>query len=411
MTYHYRAGVIVPFAQKYYKQLILAVAAIFMSSMAMMSIMANAALPAYTWEFTQTELDNNWAADRTFPTGGVTSVSAHGRDDVAQLSFDSGAANATQFYRTEGIQTVGDFGDAVKADLYIDSNWSSISTRSGLWADGKVGNEAHADGPWGIIEFTSNNNGFTGWRAWASDIGWTNLPAVTFAYDEWVTLQIDLDEANQNYEYYVNDVLVHVANAEPSTSGLVDHFGTVILNSYNYGQEGGVDYMAHWNGGLLVVDEEAPTVPVALGATTPVVPCGGITDSFNVTLGWTESTDNVGVVGYEYNVVTPNGTDWTTTVGGTSYSGAFNDGEGAYTYQVRAFDAEGNFSEWSNLCAVSYDDPATAEVLGAKDECKNGGWMTDDRGFKNQGDCVSFFATKEKNPPAGSTTTSNARRR
>ena len=43
-----------------------------------------------------------------------------------------------------------------------------------------------------------------------------------------------------------------------------------------------------------------------------------------------------------------------------------------------------------------------------KDDCKNGGWqtMTDTagNGFKNQGDCVSFFATKGKNlgavPPA-----------
>jgi hypothetical protein len=34
----------------------------------------------------------------------------------------------------------------------------------------------------------------------------------------------------------------------------------------------------------------------------------------------------------------------------------------------------------------------------AKDQCKNGGWQT--FGFKNQGDCVSFVATKGKNPPA-----------
>jgi parallel beta-helix repeat protein len=39
------------------------------------------------------------------------------------------------------------------------------------------------------------------------------------------------------------------------------------------------------------------------------------------------------------------------------------------------------------------------------DQCKNGGWMTlkDDQGhsFKNQGDCVSFVATKGKNKGAG----------
>jgi hypothetical protein len=35
----------------------------------------------------------------------------------------------------------------------------------------------------------------------------------------------------------------------------------------------------------------------------------------------------------------------------------------------------------------------------SKDECKNGGWKTFGV-FKNQGDCVSFIATKGKNPPA-----------
>ena len=34
------------------------------------------------------------------------------------------------------------------------------------------------------------------------------------------------------------------------------------------------------------------------------------------------------------------------------------------------------------------------------DQCKNGGWKTFGV-FKNQGDCVSFVATKGKNPPSG----------
>lgn len=43
----------------------------------------------------------------------------------------------------------------------------------------------------------------------------------------------------------------------------------------------------------------------------------------------------------------------------------------------------------------------TYDVVTTKDECKNGGWMTmtDDEGnsFRNQGDCVSFVASKGKN--------------
>jgi hypothetical protein len=37
-----------------------------------------------------------------------------------------------------------------------------------------------------------------------------------------------------------------------------------------------------------------------------------------------------------------------------------------------------------------------------KDQCKKGGWQTFSGMFKNQGDCVSFFASGGKNPPSGS---------
>lgn len=43
------------------------------------------AMAATFTSFTQSELDTNWEADRTFPTGGVASVSAYGRDDVVHF--------------------------------------------------------------------------------------------------------------------------------------------------------------------------------------------------------------------------------------------------------------------------------------------------------------------------------------
>jgi hypothetical protein len=46
------------------------------------------------------------------------------------------------------------------------------------------------------------------------------------------------------------------------------------------------------------------------------------------------------------------------------------------------------------------------QVAPDKDACKNGGWQTytaaNGQGFKNQGDCVSYFATGGKNKPNGS---------
>jgi choice-of-anchor C domain-containing protein len=50
------------------------------------------------------------------------------------------------------------------------------------------------------------------------------------------------------------------------------------------------------------------------------------------------------------------------------------------------------------------DGVDVSEDVAEKDDCKNGGWEsmldTAGNGFKNQGDCVSFFATKGKNPGA-----------
>ena len=43
----------------------------------------------------------------------------------------------------------------------------------------------------------------------------------------------------------------------------------------------------------------------------------------------------------------------------------------------------------------------TPTLPTSKDQCKDGGW-TDYPQFKNQGDCVSYVATKGKNPPGGS---------
>jgi hypothetical protein len=45
--------------------------------------------------------------------------------------------------------------------------------------------------------------------------------------------------------------------------------------------------------------------------------------------------------------------------------------------------------------------PETTSAPTTKDDCKNGGWQTFDPPFKNQGDCVSFVATKGKNQPSG----------
>ncbi len=60
---------------------------------------------------------------------------------------------------------------------------------------------------------------------------------------------------------------------------------------------------------------------------------------------------------------------------------------------------------WLGIREVKLVEPAPNPVATSADQCKKDGWqsLVDDlgNGFKNQGDCVSFVATKGKNTGAG----------
>ena len=58
--------------------------------------------------------------------------------------------------------------------------------------------------------------------------------------------------------------------------------------------------------------------------------------------------------------------------------------------------------------SAAHSDHGQAQPLTGynKDQCKNGGWRNFKNPdgspmFKNQGDCVAFFASGGKNPPSG----------
>ena len=48
-----------------------------------------------------------------------------------------------------------------------------------------------------------------------------------------------------------------------------------------------------------------------------------------------------------------------------------------------------------------FDSTQSEPTPVSKEDCKDGGWATLGLGFKNQGDCVSYFATDGRNGPAG----------
>ena len=66
----------------------------------------------------------------------------------------------------------------------------------------------------------------------------------------------------------------------------------------------------------------------------------------------------------------------------------------------------GTFNGNTDALTLGLNDGTTvysfehAVILAGKDECKDGGWMTaTSPTFKNQGDCVSFFASDDKTHP------------
>ncbi len=101
-----------------------------------------------------------------------------------------------------------------------------------------------------------------------------------------------------------------------------------------------------------------PDAPANLRWKNPTKTCGGYTNSYTITADWDDVTD---AVKYEYMVDTPNITGWTTTTTQSELNGAFNQGEGTYTYSVRAQDSNGDWSEWSSECSITYDTTAPSQ--------------------------------------------------
>lgn len=209
--------------------------------------------------FTHAELDSNWEADRYFPTGGVTSVNAFQRDDVARLGIDSDAASTNSFEWYEGIKTAEpqDFGLALQVDLYLDSSWQGTAVNAGLWVVGDDGSGSR-DNLFGIIEFVNNGSAPADFRIWDSATGDWEYLADDFTYDEWVTLSITLDIDAQEYSYAIDGEEVGTA------LGGQNFIREVFLNSANYGAREADEYPglnndsynAHWHAGVEGIDSK-----------------------------------------------------------------------------------------------------------------------------------------------------------
>jgi len=144
-------------------------------------------------------------------------------------------------------------------------------------------------------------------------------------------------------EFYVNGMLVNTDTAAPYTlnwdTTTVPN-GTASLMAKAYDAAGNVNsdtiQVQVANG-----DSQAPTVPANVTATA---------NAYNkVTVGWTASTDNVGVTGYR---VLRGGVAIGQVTSGTQYVDTTTLPNTSYSYQVMAYDAANNTSALSAAATV-----------------------------------------------------------
>ncbi|MEO7364104.1 MAG: hypothetical protein ABIV43_01190 [Candidatus Saccharimonadales bacterium] len=180
--------------------------------------------------------------DRTAPSGGYSSTSFGGRDNVLQMNVD-GANRSTSgsFYYTEGLKQAVNGAVTAKADLYVNSDWIGTSVRAGLWG---VGNDANGDiSAYPIVEFTTaGDGGYTGWRVFNDEVGgWTNLASIPYNTNSWNTVGFSYNPATTTFDFTINGV----AGGSSVATGSVD-LSSLIFNNYNYGPTS-TNYTVNWS--------------------------------------------------------------------------------------------------------------------------------------------------------------------
>lgn len=132
-------------------------------------------------------------------------------------------------------------------------------------------------------------------------------------------------------------------------------------SSKNYSLGTGVSTV---NAGVVTANAASPCVTAPADTTAPSTPTGLTATAVNttVTLAWTASTDDVGVVGYQISRGSA-----TLTSSANAYSDRGLTAKTSYTYTVKALDAAGNVSAASASATVTTGDAAPVtqgEMLG-----------------------------------------------
>ena len=187
-------------------------------------------------------------------------------------------------------------------------------------------NDLFASISWTDVAGTVNNGTNSGTAALVNDLD-LRVTKGGSSYSPWrltgVTTNGKGDNTKDNYER------VEVANAAGTYNITVTHKGSLSSGSQNFS-------LIVTGMGSSVADTEAPSTPAALNASN-------VTSS-SVDLSWNAASDNVAVTGYDVY----QGNTIVSSVAGTSATVSGLAPLTAYAFRVRAKDAAGNVSGFSN---------------------------------------------------------------
>jgi chitodextrinase len=189
-----------------------------------------------------------------------------------------------------------------------------------------------------VVQYSSNFQVSTPDAASITSVSLIRPAAVTHSFDQ-STRRVSLP-------FTVSNGTLNVQAPANGASAPPGNYMLFIVNS------SGVPSVASWvHLPAPYEDTTPPSAPSGLTATA--------TTSSSVSLSWTASTDNVGVIGYN---ILRNGTKV-----GTSTTTSYTDNNVAsgttYTYTVTAFDAAGNVSPASNSATVTTPASTTPPVI------------------------------------------------
>ena len=256
---------------------------------------------------------------------------------------------------------------------------------------GKVGSDIVTLNASGAVANFSDSNTELGKTVTISGLSLASGGAVNYTLTQPITTTANIDQATSTTVVTCPANQEYTGAAITPCSVVVTGAGGLSLNptpdytdntnvgtataSYNY--LGDLNHASSSDSKTFTIaDTTAPTIPGQIGWSTENPPagsdytsgtdfdnyktCGQSLNYSPMTNLWGPSTDASGVAGYEREVYSP---DASTLIYSSSLSTNYVNGGGAadgstYWVRVRAYDAAGNKSVWTDKCAITYDNTA-----------------------------------------------------